>query len=711
MLKHAFTDFIFSTTMAVVAAVVAIRRFTFATSHAVLAVIAVMGTFACAWAAEIHTEEVGGRTWQFTIENGKARIYGGLLKSAIEVTRGHVDVPDRLGGSPVKVIGSYAFNAQTNITSITIPEGIEEMEFYACRGCTSLRSIDLPSTLRTMGNAVFIGCTNLLVGVVPDGVTTMGRDMFSNCKSMTSVTFSRNVKSLDAMTCYHCDSLTHVEIPYGVTNIGVSAFSYCGNLVTVSIPDTVESIGNYAFNNCPNLEPFGLPSGLKVLNPLFSGSPKIRTITIPAATQAVDGYAFAGDYDWIGVDSGNNYFESVDGVLYSKDRTTLVAWPNGITPVAIQPGTLRIAERAFMNNKSTFALVLPAGLQRVGKWAFSGCSGISSLSLPSSMLEIGDGAFRWCSGMESVTFANGIRTIGCEAFMNCTRLSEVVLPPSVTLIATNAFRVCSLLSSVRIESEHAEIQDWAFWGCSSLRSLYLSDGVWRVGNRAFDSAQLEDGLVVRGTTVVGFAATHATAVNVTEGVTEIESNVFDDYSFTDLYLPSTIERIASRAFKYCHDLRRITLHSGLVDIAEDAFYQCPNIDEIRVVDGIITNAVPLSWPSRYPRFGKLYGDNLILALTGPSCKTSFDGSPMYVWQDYVAGTDPTSPADVFTANIKMEGNVPKLEWHPDLRRGDAYLGRRTYTIHASTNLVDWVESGESELGKYRFFRIGVRLAE
>ena len=198
MLKHAFTDFIFSTTMAVVAAVVAIRRFTFATSHAVLAVIAVMGTFACAWAAEIQTEEVGGRTWQFTIENGKARIYGGLLKSAIGATRGHVDVPDRLGGSPVKVIGSYAFNAQTNITSITIPEGIEEMEFYACRGCTSLRSIDLPSTLRAMGNAVFIGCTNLLVGVVPDGVTTMGRDMFYNCKSMTSVTFSRNVKSLDA---------------------------------------------------------------------------------------------------------------------------------------------------------------------------------------------------------------------------------------------------------------------------------------------------------------------------------------------------------------------------------------------------------------------------------------------------------------------------------------------------------------------------------
>ena len=327
------------------------------------------------------------------------------------------------------------------------------------------------------------------------------------------------------------------------------------------------------------------------------------------------------------------------------------------------------------------------------------------------MVEIGDDAFRGCSGMSSLTFANGIRTIGCEAFKDCTRLAELVFPSSVALIATNAFRCCSSLASVRIESESAEIQDWAFWGCSSLRSLYLSDGVWRIGNRAFDSAPLENDLVVRGTSVVGFTGTHAAVVNITEGMTDIESKVFDDYSFTDLNLPSTMRRIASRAFQYCHNLKRITLHPGLADVAEDAFYQCPNIEEVRVVDGFVTNAVPLSWPSRYPRFDKLYGSNLILALMKPSGKVSSAGNTMYVWQDYVAGTDPTSPRDVLTVNIRMEGAVPRIEWNPDLRRGDSYLGRRFYAIYASTNLVDWIETDESNLDKYKFFKIGVRLEE
>ena len=82
---------------------------------------------------------------------------------------------------------------------------------------------------------------------------------------------------------------------------------------------------------------------------------------------------------------------------------------------------------------------------------------------------------------------------------------------------------------------------------------------------------------------------------------------------------------------------------------------------------------------------------------------------MYVWQDYVAGTDPTSLDDVFAVSLKMEGNVPKLEWHPDLRQGNTYLGRRAYVIYASTNLMDWTEISESDLDKYNFFKVGVRL--
>ena len=100
MLKHALTDF-FSVAKSDVSGM--------AMSYFMLAAVAIAGMITGVGAAEIQTENVDGLTWQFTIENGRARIYGGLLKSAIEMTSGHVEVPGTLGGHPVKIVGSYAF--------------------------------------------------------------------------------------------------------------------------------------------------------------------------------------------------------------------------------------------------------------------------------------------------------------------------------------------------------------------------------------------------------------------------------------------------------------------------------------------------------------------------------------------------------------------------------------------------------------------------
>lgn len=75
----------------------------------------------------------------------------------------------------------------------------------------------------------------------------------------------------------------------------------------------------------------------------------------------------------------------------------------------------------------------------------------------------------------------------------------------------------------------------------------------------------------------------------------------------------------------------------------------------------------------------------------------------------MAGTDPTSSSDLFTVSLTMNGNVPSLKWRPDLRKGNTFLGRRTYVIYASTNLVDWTEINEPDLDKYNFFKVGVGL--
>lgn len=96
-----------------------------------------MGMALPLYADEIFTEDVGNITWKYTVTNGAARVYGGHMKTAIGWTAGDVVVPDTLGGLRVKAIGSYAFFELGEITSLTMPDSVESIEYYAFRNCSS----------------------------------------------------------------------------------------------------------------------------------------------------------------------------------------------------------------------------------------------------------------------------------------------------------------------------------------------------------------------------------------------------------------------------------------------------------------------------------------------------------------------------------------------------------------------------------------------
>ena len=314
-------------------------------------------------ADDILSEDIGNLTWKYTVSNGTARVYGGHMKTAIGWTTGSIVVPSTLGGLPVTAIGSYAFFEMTEITSLTIPEGVETIEFYACRGCSGLQYVSLPTTLRTMGNAVFCGCESLLAGSIPDSVTSMGRDTFWGCKAMTSVKFSRNVTSLGTMTCYNCDSLTEVTVPECVTSIGVSAFLDCDNLRTVTLPTVMTEIGNFAFNKCVSLEELTLPSGVTNLNESFNGCTSLATIRIRGGTESLDPAAFRAfpHLTSIVVEEGNTAYKSIDGVLYDITEKQLISWPAALAPGAIPSSVQMIGDYSFWWLTDQSAITIPEG--------------------------------------------------------------------------------------------------------------------------------------------------------------------------------------------------------------------------------------------------------------------------------------------------------------------------------------------------------------
>ena len=106
------------------------------------------------------------------------------------------------------------------------------------------------------------------------------------------------------------------------------------------------------------------------------------------------------------------------------------------------------------------------------------------------------------------------------------------------------------------------------------------------------------------------------------------------------------------------------------------------------------------------RFEAKFGSDPVAAMSMPTDKKDAQGNNMYVWQDYVAGTDPTDTNSVFTATITMVDGAPVVEWSPELPPEQAAL--RTYTIYGKTNLTDRVWHSPTNSSS-RFFRVGVEL--
>ena len=216
------------------------------------------------------TEFVNGIEWNYTISNGKAKIFNNRSAAIPTSTIGELTIPSVLGGCPVTSIGIRAFYGCSKLTNITIPDGVANVEPYAFSGCSGIRSVVLPQCVCTMQlssvfSTAFLSITNV---VISDGVTILGPDAFSGSRSLTNVTIPDSVTNIGDSAFKGCSGLMSVTIGSGVTNIGNYAFKDCSGLTNVTIPNSVVNIGGGAFRGCSGL----LSITVGAANPSYSST-------------------------------------------------------------------------------------------------------------------------------------------------------------------------------------------------------------------------------------------------------------------------------------------------------------------------------------------------------------------------------------------------------------------------------------------------------
>ena len=324
----------------------------------------------------------------------------------------------------------------------------------------------------------------ILIGLLTMIMTVGSISLSVNASEYTYGDYVYNILddgTVEIVNYYGDDSV--LEIPneidgMSVASIGAETFFVCHSLTSVTIPDSVTSIVNDTFYQCTNLTDVAISASVTDIG--------------------IDAFLECESITNITVDSNNEYYSSLDGVLYNKDQTTLIYCPNGKDSVTIPDSVVNIAD-----------------------YAFSECYNLTSITIPDSVTSVGEGAFTWCEGLTSITIPDSLNSIEMGTFYACSSLTSITIPNSVTSIGDTAFEFCENLKSITIPNSVASIGDEVFDECNNIVIHCYNDSYakqYAIDNEIeydlLDSSQTNKALIIGITSVLALAVAASVAVVV-----------------------------------------------------------------------------------------------------------------------------------------------------------------------------------------------------
>jgi len=543
----------------------------------------------------------------------------------------------------VTSIGENSFEGQTTLTSVTLPNSMKVIEYNAFDGC-GLTSITIPNSVDSIGEYAF-GCEKLTSISIGSGLRGNVKSLFGTNsgifqrygeiprflvsidvdngntvwssdsgvllnKNKTQVlycprgkqgtyTIPNSVTYIEESAFSGCDKLTSITIPEGIREIGTSAFRNCKQLTSIIIPNSVTSVGESAFGNCDNL----------------------MSITIGENIRGLSGFDFAQDIQYghyskltaINVAEGNNRYSSEDGVLFNKNKTELIRYPEAKQgKYTIPNGVTSIGEYAFYICNELTSITIPNSVKTIS--SFIGCTNLIKLIIGNGVTSIPRSAFTTCTALDTITIGGG--TIGESAFYGLSKLKTIILGDSVKSIGKEAFKSCSTLTSVTVPNNVDSIGSNAFSGCAALSFAAIGGG--KIGNNAFENL------------------TNLTTLILGNNVKSIGDGTFNGCTkLTTLTVPDNVKTIGASAFSGCSRLQTASIGNGADSIGVNAFRNCAGLTSV-----IIGNKV------------KSIGASAFNGCTGLASLTSLASDPPVV--GVASGNGTFDGIDKATCKLKVQ---------------------------------------------------------
>lgn len=312
-----------------------------------------------------------------------------------------------------------------DIRSVVIGEGITTVGNYAFQGCGRLTAVTLPSTLLSIGDGAFLHSYEIYEIDLPDALQSIG-DFALYSANLSAVHIPRELREIGPFSLcgdgvmdvgYHLAAITvdpenayfcaEDNVLFTKDRTELVLFPVFGESTVYTLPDTVQRIRDYAAVNLSATE-FHMGEGLREIGVGSFSSACCPSLRIPASVEKIGAYAFTGGYSlkWIEVDPANPYFKSIDGVLYTKDGTEVLACPPRKWGYLCLPETVEIIRGGAFHESSLNELRFTGDrLTEIEREGIVHCQYLRALWFPASLKRMEEGAVQSNAGLRELYFA------------------------------------------------------------------------------------------------------------------------------------------------------------------------------------------------------------------------------------------------------------------------------------------------------------------
>lgn len=387
------------------------------------------------------------------------------------------------------------------------------------------------------------------------------------------------------------------DFEYEVLSNGTAEITnYTGSSSIVDIPDEIDgckvtSIRSFAFSNEFNDFNFNADE-----------------VAIPESIENIENAAFFDcNIKSITVDEKNSYYSSQDGVLFNKNKTELIIYPNlkPDTDYYIPDTVETVGETAFDECEYLNYIYIPESVKNIENYiaysyffaneslgsAFVSCLNLKYIevsennsryfsengvlfnkektvliqyplginafeyTIPESVQTVGEGAFSSADNLESVVFGSNVKSIDKGAFLYCSNLKNITFSDNLLTIGDSSFWGCENLTAVSIPYGTQKISHNAFYYCRNLSDITLPDTIEQIGANAFSETEYyangynwtDDALYINNY-LIRVSGEYSGSFTVREGVRAVAYGAFEYSDVTEVFIPESVINLGGTFF-------------------------------------------------------------------------------------------------------------------------------------------------------------------